>query len=103
MAKLAVCIQCPKCKAPAKAVVGSESRKLLIYTCRACRSHVVHYEDRTETISERLFRKLADKGRLVLCGSVFFAKKRPITYDDVIDLKVFLETEKDSATVLAKL
>jgi hypothetical protein len=103
MSKLAFRIQCPKCKAPAKAIVGSDSRKLLIYTCKGCHSHVVHYKDRTETISGKLFRKLASKGRLVLCGSVFFSPKTPITYDDVIDLKILLETEKDSASVLAKI
>lgn len=103
MSKLAFRIRCPNCKVAVKAFVGSNSRKLLIFTCRECHSHVVYYKDRTETISNKLFRKLADKGRLVLCGSAFFSSKTNITYDDVIDLKILLETEKDSASVLAKL
>lgn len=108
MSGISIRLQCPKCRLDASAMLDSK-RKFIIYTCPRCKSNVIHYKQKTEIISDRLFHKLLRKGRLVFCGDVRFPVKPEniegtlISSDDLINLKILLETEKDSATFLSRI
>jgi len=104
-------LKCPQCRLTARAVL-SEPHKFIIYTCPKCLSNVVCYKNKIDTIPDRLFKKLLKKRKLTFCGDVSFAPppkrqdrqvRGPITPEDVIDLKILLETEKDSARIISKL
>ena len=96
----------------AEAVLDEMYHKFIIYTCPKCQSNVVYYKRKVDIIPDRLFKKLIKKRKLIFCGNVSFSSSEgqpnrqvrgPITKEDVINLKILLETEKDSAGIISKL
>jgi len=113
MKKETLTLECPKCQLPAKAFLDSPYHKFIMYTCPRCHSNVVYYKDRVDTLSDRLFKKLLKKHKLEFCGQIDFispvkGKKRvlvrgPITHDDILNLKILLETEKNTSDFISKI
>lgn len=129
MDKLSVKLQCPKCGLPGEAVLEEAGYKCILYVCPKCQSNVVCYQNRIDIITDKLLNKLLRSKKLQFCGNVSFAgenkdrgamskpkvrvrkwirKKKtplrgPITRDDVLNLKILLETEKDFDNILSKL
>lgn len=120
MENVSIKIKCPRCHLAAEAVLEHTFHKFLIYTCPQCRSNVVYYRNKIDVISDRLLRKLLKRGKLRHCGNVSFVEKslrkrrlrgdieeeaprNSITPDDVLNLKILLETEDDSAKVIERL
>jgi endogenous inhibitor of DNA gyrase (YacG/DUF329 family) len=99
-------LECPKCRLPARAVIESPYYRFIVYTCPKCYSNVVYYKNKIDVIPDRLFKKLLKKRKLAFCGDVVFnssTKKnlgQEITQDDILNLKILLETEMDSARVI---
>ena len=116
-------LKCPQCELPAKAQLDTPYHKFLIYTCPKCKSNVVYYGNRIDIISDRLLKKLVKTKKVKFCGNVSFNKDtrtrvkvklppsvkrlppntRKITKDDLLDLKILLETETDYDTFLSKI
>lgn len=111
--------ECPQCHLPAEAVITEKYSKFIIYTCPKCRSNVVFYGDKIDIISDRLLRKLIVQGKLQSCGRVSFSDRKrsvrvrsdrptneppprsgPITKDDILNLKIVLETMEDSEDII---
>lgn len=101
-----VIVCCPRCSLSAEAVLEQDYYKFIIYKCPRCGSNVVMYEDKIQVISNRLIKKLIKAGKLRFCGNISFKMpphKPPITDDDILNLKILLETESDSATIINNL
>ena len=108
-----IALACPECHLPANAVLNVKFNKFIIYTCPRCRSNVVFYRDKVETISDKLVDKLIRQGQLRFCGKVLFnnfqaaeaqsSREKPITADDITNLKILLETEQDAAKIISRL
>jgi len=106
-------LACPECHLPANAVLNVKFNKFIIYTCPRCRSNVVFYKNKVETISDKLVEKLLHQGQLRFCGKVLFnnfqaaeaqsSREKPITADDITNLKILLETEWDTAKIISRL
>jgi len=107
-------LKCPKCGLTVKAQLNSKFRKFVIYPCPVCHSNVVYYKNKIEIISKNMLLKLKKEGALETCGSFFpddgsrhriqlEKDKKDITQDDVLNLKILLETEKDFDKVISKL
>ena len=108
--KKTVPLLCPKCGLTAVVTLNEKYQKFLIYTCPECKSNVVHYNKKVEVISKRLLSKLMRKGKLKFCGNVQFKEvdKHPqigrvISKDDIVDLKILLETEQDWNKIILSL
>ena len=105
-------LRCPRCNLLAKAVLDGSSHRFIVYTCPKCRSNVVYFKNRIDIIPDHLFRKLLRRRKLIFCGDVSFTPatgkpdqhvKGPITQEDITDLKILLETEKDSSGFISRL
>ena len=117
MNKSSISLRCPKCHLSATAVLSDEYRRFIIYTCPRCKSNVTFYNNKIDVISNKLLSKLLKKGKLKFCGNVQFDKKsgkdtdtahhlelgRKITKDDILDLKILLETEPDLDKIISVL
>lgn len=107
MNKTLIPLKCPNCGLVAKAEMRNMLSKFLIYTCPKCKSHVAFYNNKVNVISTSLLKRLMNKGKLRCCGNVSFPnisfKKRPITKDDILNLKILLEMETDSAKIIEML
>lgn len=114
MMKKTLNLECPKCRLSAQASLDSPYHRFIVYTCPQCHSNVVYYKNKVDILPDRLFKKLLKKQKLEFCGQIDFIppKKRqrrkvsvrgPITQDDVLNLKILLETEKDTADFISKL
>jgi len=109
MNKIQVKVKCPQCGLNAKAQL-KDYKKFIIYKCPGCKENVVCYKDKIEIISEKLIRKLLRKGALVSCGDILFKnpdykdkEREPITKDDIINLRIMLETETNWEKILEQL
>lgn len=112
-------LKCPKCGCPARAEVKKQLYKFLIYVCPKCESNVVYYDNKTDIISDKLVESMAQKNKLQYSGQAVFPKKpkkqksRPnrektglsggITPDNIVDLKILLNTEKDFDSFLSQI
>ena len=105
-------LRCPNCRLSANATLDGTHHRFIVYTCPKCRSNVVYFKNKIDIIPDRLFRKLLRKRKLVFCGDVSFFPavgkpdqpvRGPITHQDIVDLKILLETEKDSFRFISKL
>lgn len=112
MNTITVDLKCPRCHLSTKARIDENYYKFLIYTCPKCGSRVAFFDNKLRIISDRLFQKLVNKNKLQYCGDISFKKKKIrykndfkefITKDDILNLKILLETEQDSGSVLSKL
>ena len=106
-------MQCPACSLPAEAVLKEDYHRFILYRCPRCGSNVVCYEDHVRVISDRMVRKLIIRNKLKFCGSVRFSRDQgspipiihegTISEDDVLNLRILLETEEDSARIIESL
>ena len=102
-------IHCPHCNLPAKALLDKGYKKFLLYTCPRCSSNVVYFNNKVERISDNLLTKLLRKGKLQKCGDMLFTKKNnpprdsAISVQDVIDLRILLNTCRDFDEFLSKI
>ncbi len=103
--------QCPKCGSPAHAEVKDQSYKFLLYVCPRCHSNVVHYDNKTDILSDSFALSVAKEYNLQFSGQAVVPKPKEsskevpkeITEDTVLDLKILLNTETDFDTFLSKL
>ena len=118
MNKLSVRLRCPNCRLDGDAVIKESFKDCLVFVCPKCESTVVYYDNKTEIISQKLLHKLVRQGKLKFCGKAKFVSKKPkkrlkqeqerspvneskvITDDDILNLKIILETEKDSSRII---
>lgn len=131
MDKLSVRLKCPKCGLPGEAVLEEASYKCILYVCPRCHSNVVCYQNKIDVITDHLLDNLLKNKKLEFCGNVKFPEERgargpkqrktrvkknirkkksvsstekgPITRDDILNLKILLETEKDFDSIVSRL
>lgn len=107
MDKTALKICCPRCGFKVTAELDGIFRKFVLYSCPQCTSNVVFYKNKIDVISNRLVKSLIERKILTVCGNTLYtqsAKKRQsITRDDLLNLKILLETEEDFDRIVAKL
>ena len=108
-------LKCPKCRLRAKAILNEPFHNFIVYTCPKCQSNVVYFKNKVDIIPDRLLKKLISKRKLTFCGDINFSctenqsdkkpttNKKPITEEDIIDLKILLETEDDIGRLISKL
>ena len=104
-------LRCPNCRLAAEAVLESPYHKFIVYTCPKCHSNVAYFKKRVDILPDHLFKKLLSKKKLSFCGSINFPvnKKakiedtRYISGDDIVNLRILLETEKDSSRIISRL
>lgn len=94
-------VKCPRCSLKAEAVIG-EYNKFFLYRCPRCSANVVHFNDKTRTISDKMLKKLIKKGKLDFCGHISFNSKKhtAITDDDILNLKILLNLKSDPAEII---
>ena len=108
MAKITIDIQCPKCHFMVKAEI-KKFFKFVMYCCPNCGSNVVFYNNKIDIISDKFLEKLKKKKRFQFCGDAIFSmnvksnKKSSITKNQILDLKILLETVKDFDEFLSKI
>ena len=107
-----ILLECPKCKLPSRAILNKKFNKFIIYTCPSCKSNVVYYGNKVDIISDKLLNKLIKGRRLKFNGAVHFMgkeytmglkKRNRITEDDILNLRILLETEEDTNRIISKL
>lgn len=97
-AKIDVKLKCPHCNFPIKARVRKNFKGFLLYVCPRCNSNVVYYDNRIDIISNRLLKKILRQKRLISCGILHPYNKAPsesISSDDILNLRILLETTGD--------
>lgn len=96
---------CPNCDIHMKVFVEQKFRGLLMI-CPHCFSNVVFYNQKLGVISDKLLSKLIKNDKLKACGIMNISReniREAITQDDVIDLKIDLETSKSVDAFLKKI
>jgi hypothetical protein len=106
-------LKCPNCNSPARAEVKKKSYKFLIYVCPNCDSNVVCYNNKVDILSDKFVEILTRKNKLQYSGRAIFPKKPKklpkkirrddISKDNVTDLKILLNTEKNFESFLSKI
>ena len=105
--KVLVKLGCPKCGFSIRASVDRGSHKFLLFICPKCHSNVVWYANKLDIISNKMFNKLLKNNKLKQCG-VLSAKplekpKEPIDSEDIINLRIALQTSEDVKDFLKKI
>ena len=114
--EIIIALECPRCHFPAQAHV-EKFHKFIIYICPKCQCNVVFYNNKIDLISDKMIKSLKRSKKLRFCGSALFpsldTEKTPflpptssgegITKDEITNLKILLETEKDFNKFLASL
>lgn len=99
-------LECPKCFLEAQIEIRKFC-KFVIYICPKCKSNIAYYNNKLSIISNRMVNSLKKQKRLEVCGDALFpirAKdKGIITKDQILDLKILLNTEKDFDNFLKQL
>lgn len=111
MPKLTLKISCPECHEVIQASVQDNCRDFLIFVCPKCHKNVVCYDNKVDTISDRLVKKLISKKHLQYCGVVETASPavmergsgEGLTRNSLIDLKILLETSRDVNEFLSRI
>jgi hypothetical protein len=99
---------CPKCgfTVRAKMTAGRKFR-FLIFKCPSCNCNVVRYANKVDTLSDELVNTLCKKHGCRTCGNIINHltenREAPITSDDLLNLKILLNTEQDSNRIIQKL
>jgi len=113
MPDLRVKVKCPKCSFIIKARLES-FRDFIIYQCPGCKSNVAVMDNKVMVISKDLFKKLVNRGIFETCGNLkpmntpktkekFQDTVHSISKDDILNLRILLETETDFDKILSKL
>ena len=93
-------IECPKCGYPAQASIKMQTMRFIFFICPECQSNVVYYDNKLDVISDAMVNKLIQRNRLIECGNITSAenssvqKAQTISSDDLLDLKIAIETSK---------
>lgn len=99
-------VECPKCLLKAQIEIRKFC-KFVIYICPKCKSNIAYYNNKVSIISNRMLNSLKKQKRLEVCGNALFPVKTKhksnITKDDIINLQILLETEKDFNSFLKKI
>jgi len=100
-------IECPNCSLEARIEIKKYC-KYIIYVCPKCKCNIVYYGyEKVNIISDKMVEKLKKQNRLEVCGDALFPiikkEKGKITKDQIIDLKITLETEQDVEEFLKKI
>lgn len=101
MHKVIIDLECPKCRYSAKTSVEESYDGFLLFVCPKCNSNVVYYDNKMDIISDQLVHKLVRTRRLKTCGIIMgtpVVKRKldqPVSSDDILNLKIALETSKD--------
>ena len=103
---------CPKCGYRIGARINS-TKKFILYSCPGCDRNVVIYENKIDVISQKLVKEMIKKGYLESCGIIGLSAQKKIrekkgrlkniTKEDIIDLKILLETRDDVDSVIRNL
>ena len=108
-------LNCPKCGSPAHAEVKDQTYKFLLYVCPKCNSNVVHYDNKTDILSNEFTRSLAKEYNLQFSGQAIIPNKEEsceevsedtspkITEDTILDLRILLNTETNFEAFLSKI
>jgi hypothetical protein len=106
MPKVSIKLGCPKCGFPVEASI-EDCHEFLLFVCPQCQSNVVYYNNKLDIISNKMLSKLIRKNKLKQCGilNVDATEKleEPINADDIINLKIALQTSKDVKDFLQKI
>lgn len=99
-------LTCPKCSLEAQIEIRKYC-KFVIYICPKCKSNIAYYADKLNIISDRMLYALKKQKRLEVCGNALFPVKSKnrnvITKDNILNLKILLNTEKDFDNLLKQL
>lgn len=105
--KVSIKMGCPKCGFPVQASIEECTHEFLLFVCPKCQSNVVCYDNKLDIISNRMVNKLLKSNKLKQCGilSVKSLEKpeHPISSDDIINLRIALQTSKDVKDFLKKI
>lgn len=107
MHKISVKLDCPKCGFPVNASLEEDCRGFLLFVCPKCQSNVVYYNNKVDTISDFMVSKLIKNKKLKMCG-ILGAQSgsrlgKLVDYDDIINLRIILETSLDVSDFLEKI
>jgi hypothetical protein len=108
MVKKCLNLNCPKCSFQVKAELKVPFKKFILYICPECKNNVVYYNNKVDIISNRLVKSLIKRKILQICGDAVYTasdikESDKISKDDIINLKILLETEQDFDKIIAKL
>jgi endogenous inhibitor of DNA gyrase (YacG/DUF329 family) len=106
MSKILVKLACPKCGSPVSAAVENGHHEFLLFICPKCQSNVVYYGNKLDIISNKMVKKLVKEHRLQMCGMLQVNTPEldhTITFDDVINIKIALETSNSVDDFLKKI
>lgn len=102
-------IVCPTCFKLIEAQLDC-SMKFFVYCCPVCSSNVVSYDNKVDVLSDRMIEYLKKTQKLKFCGKVVecvMPVKNKISgclsNDQLTDLRILLETSKDSKDFLSKI
>jgi hypothetical protein len=107
MQKVIIKLGCPKCGFPANASIEDECQEFLLFICPKCHSNVVYYDHKLDIISDHFLAKLVWKKKLKTCGVLKVLpnysrdKEQPINEDDIINLRIALQTSDSIESFLA--
>lgn len=102
---------CPSCGFSVQANLSNDKYRFFIYKCPSCYNNVVWYKNKIDILSDKLVRELLESKNVQYCGMVTATKKSCPSYkkqegiseDDIANLKILLETERDSGKIISKL
>lgn len=99
MFKTVVKLECPSCGYPAHAIIQPQTMKFLLFVCPDCQSNVVYYKHKLDIISDAMVNKLIQRNKLIECGNIANSETPPLnchtlTEDDIINLKIAIETSQ---------
>jgi ssDNA-binding Zn-finger/Zn-ribbon topoisomerase 1 len=113
MPRMQVKVKCPKCGLMVEAQLEA-FRDFILYQCPKCKNNVAVMDNKTMIISKELFKSLVTQGIFETCGKfspMILVKKNKeksnsvhsISQDDILNLRILLETETDFSKILSKL
>lgn len=98
-------ITCPRCSYSIDAIVDP-AYLFILYKCPQCQSNVVNYKNKVDIISDRLFLKLISKRKFKFIINKQTSKlvtATCITENQIKNLRILMETEKDFDSFLKKI
>jgi hypothetical protein len=98
-------MNCPKCGFVAQAKLNGKKCKFILYKCPCCNRNVVHYNGKVDILSDAMVNMLYKSNTTHICGNLYkiepgVVRDIAITDDDVINLKILLNTETDSNKII---
>ena len=99
---------CPKCGKEVTAIVQSTVVRNIIFKCPGCYSNVYIFNNKIGLLSDRFVAKLVRQKKVDYCGFVFDCERKikrtkAISKDDVLNLKILLETENNVDKIISSL